>query len=63
VGREEALVTRLVSHKLQPLDVSVNSALKAKTKAIFYLEHGKLIGECISNTRGEKAHHEMTGCH
>ena len=43
-----------MTHKLQPLDVSINSALKAKTKAIFNLEHGKLIAECVANNKQEE---------
>ena len=43
-----------MTHKLQPLDVSVNSALKAKTKAILNLEHGKLTAECVANITHEE---------
>jgi hypothetical protein len=39
-----------MTHRLQPLDVCINSALKAKIKAIFNHEHGKKIAHHISTT-------------
>ena len=39
-----------MTHKLQPLDVSINSALKTKTKAVYSFEYGKKIADLISQS-------------
>lgn len=42
-----------MTHKLQPLDVSINSALKAKTKAVFSIERGRKIAKLIEEHEGD----------
>jgi hypothetical protein len=49
---EKLVVTPNMTHKLQPLDVSINSALKAKTKAVFSIERGKKIAKLIEEHEG-----------
>ncbi|KAI8100235.1 hypothetical protein M9434_007196 [Picochlorum sp. BPE23] len=39
-----------MTHKVQPLDVSINSALKTKTKAVYSFEYGKKIADLISKS-------------
>ncbi|WPT11493.1 hypothetical protein PSENEW3n2_00000931 [Picochlorum sp. SENEW3] len=39
-----------MTHKLQPLDVSINSALKTKTEAVYSFEYGKKIADLISKS-------------